>query len=104
MARERLTRSQDSAWRFFYLPLIVGLVIGAAAATATDQWWWAAVGVGAAVGEAVRRSKSGRSPIVSLIARPVELATVELTLVVYERIAAPRGLITGLAEYRWETT
>jgi hypothetical protein len=48
---------------FLYLPLIVGLVIGAAAASATDQWWWAAVGVvvGAAVGEAVRRSKSGCS-------------------------------------------
>jgi hypothetical protein len=60
MARERLTRKQISAWRFFYLPLIVGLVIGASAASATDQWWWAAVGAvaGAAIGEALRRSST----------------------------------------------
>ncbi|WP_137149250.1 hypothetical protein [Mycolicibacterium sp. CR10] len=63
MARERLTRKQISAWRFFYFPLIIGLVIGTSAASATDQWWWAAVGAvaGAAIGEAVRRSKIGRA-------------------------------------------
>lgn len=42
MARKRLTRKQISAWRFFYFPLIIGLVIGTSAASATDQWWWAA--------------------------------------------------------------
>ena len=63
MARERLTRKQISAWRSFYFPLIIGLVIGSSVASATDQWWWAAVGAvaGAAIGEAVRRSKFGRA-------------------------------------------
>ena len=39
MARERLTRKQISAWRFFYFPVIIGLVIGTSAASGTDQWW-----------------------------------------------------------------
>ncbi|WP_141562727.1 hypothetical protein [Mycobacterium neglectum] len=55
MARKTLT--QEVAWRFFYLPLIIGLMIGAGIASATGQWWWAAIGTvcGAAMGEAVRR-------------------------------------------------
>jgi uncharacterized membrane-anchored protein YhcB (DUF1043 family) len=63
MTREQTTSKQDSAWSFFYLPLIVGLISGAAVAAATDQWWWATVGavVGAAVGEVARRLKF-RSP------------------------------------------
>jgi hypothetical protein len=54
---------RNSSWSFFYLPLIIGLIIGSAAAAATDQWWWATVGavLGAAVGEAVRRYRIGRS-------------------------------------------
>ncbi|MCV6975414.1 hypothetical protein [Mycobacterium bourgelatii] len=59
MTREQTTSKQKSAWSFFYLPLIVGLVIGAAVASATDHWWWVTVGavVGAAVGEVGRRVK-----------------------------------------------
>jgi uncharacterized membrane-anchored protein YhcB (DUF1043 family) len=59
MTREQTTSKQDSAWSFFYLPLIVGLIIGAAVASATDQWWWATLGavLGAAVGEVARRLK-----------------------------------------------
>lgn len=57
MTRERATSRQVRTWSFFYLPLIVGLIIGAAVASMTDQWWWATVGavVGAAVGELARR-------------------------------------------------
>jgi hypothetical protein len=58
MAHEDKTNKRDDSWRFFYLPLIIGLILGSAAAAATDQWWWATVGavVGAAAGEAARRS------------------------------------------------
>jgi len=57
MARGQATSRQASTWSFFYLPLIVGLIIGATVASMTDQWWWATVGavVGAAVGEVARR-------------------------------------------------
>lgn len=59
MAPEQTTSKQDGAWSFFYLPLIVGLIIGSAVASATGHWWWATLGavVGAAVGEAARRLK-----------------------------------------------
>lgn len=57
MAHEPSTTKPENAWSFFYLPLIVGLAIGAASASATDQWWWATVGavLGAAAGEIARR-------------------------------------------------
>jgi hypothetical protein len=63
MAYEDTTGKTNSSWSFFYLPLIIGLIIGSAAAAATDQWWWATVGavLGAAGGEAVRRYRIGRS-------------------------------------------
>jgi hypothetical protein len=63
VTREQTTSKQDSAWSYFYLPLIVGLVIGSAVAAVTDQWWWATIGavLGAAAGEVTRRMKSRRS-------------------------------------------
>ncbi|MDX1887707.1 hypothetical protein [Mycolicibacterium sp. 120270] len=62
MTREQTTSKKDSAWSFFYLPLIVGLVIGSAVAAATDQWWWATIGavLGAAAGEIARRIRTRR--------------------------------------------
>ncbi|PEG37938.1 hypothetical protein CQY20_14570 [Mycolicibacterium agri] len=61
MTREQAT-GKDNSWSYFYLPLIVGLVVGSAIAAATDQWWWAAVGavLGAAAGEITRRTRSRR--------------------------------------------
>lgn len=63
MTPEDMAGKRDNSWRFFHLPLIIGLIIGSAAAAATDQWWWATVGavLGAAVGEAFRRYSIGRS-------------------------------------------
>lgn len=59
---ERATQSQTSSWRFFYLPMIIGLAVGAGLASATDQWWWVAVGAvgGAAIGGAARLWRSTR--------------------------------------------
>jgi hypothetical protein len=57
MAPEHSARQQFTSWRWFYLPLIVGLIIGATVSSMTDQWWWTTVGVvlGAAIGELSRR-------------------------------------------------
>lgn len=61
MAREHPARQQSAGWRWFYLPLIVGLIIGSTVASMTDQWWWATVGTvaGAAVG-GLARAYGGR--------------------------------------------
>lgn len=60
MTSKEKTGKRDNPWRFFHLPLIIGLILGSALAAATDQWWWVTIGaiLGAAVGEAARRYAS----------------------------------------------
>jgi hypothetical protein len=42
MSREQQTGKQSSRW--LWIPLCIGLILGATVATMTDQWLWATVG------------------------------------------------------------
>ena len=43
MAPNDANRTRGNGW--LYLPLIIGLAVGAGAAATTGQWWWTTVGV-----------------------------------------------------------
>ena len=43
MTRKQTNSKRETGW--LWLPLIIGLIIGATVAATTDQWWWSTVGV-----------------------------------------------------------
>jgi hypothetical protein len=53
-------RARSNGW--LYLPLIIGLALGAGVATMTGQWWWTTVGVllGALTGTVSALKMGGR--------------------------------------------
>jgi hypothetical protein len=60
MAPGDANRPRSNGW--LYLPLIIGLAIGAGVATMTGQWWWTTIGVllGALAGTVSALKMSGR--------------------------------------------
>ncbi len=60
MAPNDANRTRGNGW--LYLPLIIGLAIGAGVAATTGQWWWTTVGVllGALAGTVSALKMGGR--------------------------------------------
>jgi len=60
MAPNDANRTRGNGW--LYLPLIIGLAVGAGVAATTGQWWWTTVGVllGALVGTVSALKMGGR--------------------------------------------